>query len=38
MNEGTGIDTRSGHAAANVAGFDGLPSKDQPVRVVLSEK
>jgi hypothetical protein len=34
----TGIDTRSGLAVANAAGFDGLPSKDQPIRVVLSEK
>jgi hypothetical protein len=38
MNERTGIDTRSGLAAANAAGFDGLPSKDQAVRVVVSEK
>jgi hypothetical protein len=38
MNERTGIDTRSGLAVANAAGLDGLPSKDRPVRVVLSEK
>jgi hypothetical protein len=37
-NERNHIDTRSGLAVANSAGLDGLPSKDQPVRVVFSEK
>jgi hypothetical protein len=38
MNEGTRIDMRSRLAVANLPGFDGLSSKDQLVRVVLSEK
>jgi acetamidase/formamidase len=37
MNERTRIEARSGLAVASPAGFDGLPSKDQPVRVVGSQ-